>query len=98
MFDLMDLCIKVDECKLCYEYVLHDYWEWDVLKETTMDNEKVVEGTQNGCVNFHRTSTLLVFTCLRPKQLSDPGMNFCQDGRWGGSSRVNEGMGQNVHM
>jgi hypothetical protein len=77
--------------------VLHDCWEGDVLKETTMANEKVVEGTQNGCVNFHRTSTLLVFTCSRPKQLSDPGMNFRQDGRWGGSSRVNEGMGRTAH-
>jgi hypothetical protein len=68
-----------------------------VLKVFTMANEKVVEGSRNSCVNFHRTSTLLVFTCSRPKQLSDPGMNFRQGGRWGGSSRVNEGMGQTAH-
>jgi hypothetical protein len=40
-------------------YVLHDCCEGDVLRETTMANEKVVEGTQNGCVNLHRTSTML---------------------------------------
>jgi hypothetical protein len=29
-------------------YVLHGCYEEDVLRETTIDNEKVVEGTRNG--------------------------------------------------
>jgi len=45
MFDLTDLCIKVDECKLCYEHMLHDCWEGDVLKETTMANERWWKGS-----------------------------------------------------
>jgi hypothetical protein len=54
-----------------------------------------VEGTWNGCVNFHRASTVLVYTCSKPKQLSDLEWISRQIGRWGGSSRVNEGMGVN---
>ena len=40
-------------------YVLHECCEGDVLRGTMIANEKVVEGTQNGCVNLHRTSTML---------------------------------------
>jgi hypothetical protein len=40
-------------------YMLHECFEGDVLRGTTISNEKVVEGTQNGCVNLHRTSTML---------------------------------------
>jgi hypothetical protein len=31
----------------------------DVLRETMNSMKEIVEGTKNGCVNFHRTSTLL---------------------------------------
>jgi hypothetical protein len=41
------------------EYVLHDCWKGDVLRETTNAMKEMVEGTRNGCVNLHRTSTLL---------------------------------------
>jgi hypothetical protein len=34
-------------------YVFHDLCEGDVLRETMIANEKVVEETQNGCVNLH---------------------------------------------
>jgi hypothetical protein len=40
-------------------YVLHDCWKGDVLRETTNAMKEMVEGTRNGCVNLHRTSTLL---------------------------------------
>jgi hypothetical protein len=40
-------------------YILHECCEGDVLRETMIANEKVVEGTQNGYVNLHRTSTML---------------------------------------
>ena len=40
-------------------YVLHDCCEGDVVRETTIANEKVVEGTRNGYVNLYRTSTML---------------------------------------
>jgi hypothetical protein len=32
--------------------------------------KKVVEGTQNGCVNLHRTSTMLELILLRSEQPS----------------------------
>jgi hypothetical protein len=41
------------------EYVLHDCWKGDVLRETTNARKEMVEGTRNGCINLHRTSTLL---------------------------------------
>jgi hypothetical protein len=34
-------------------YVFHDLCEGDVLRETMIANEKVVEETQNGCVSLH---------------------------------------------
>jgi hypothetical protein len=34
-------------------YVLHDCCEGDVLRDTTIGNEKVVEGTQNDFLNLH---------------------------------------------
>jgi hypothetical protein len=40
--------------------MFHDFWEGDVLKETTIYNEKVVEGARSGCINFHRASTMMV--------------------------------------
>ena len=40
-------------------YVLHDCWKGDLLRETTNAMKNMVEGTMNGCVNLHRTNTLL---------------------------------------
>jgi hypothetical protein len=40
-------------------YVLHNCWKGDVLRRDHEFYEKVVEGTKNGCVKIHRTSTLL---------------------------------------
>jgi hypothetical protein len=55
-----------------------------------------VEGTWNGCVNFHQASTVLVFYLLKD-QSNSLALEWIsrQIGRWGGSSRVNEGMGVN---
>ena len=52
-------------------YIFHDLCEGDVLRETMIANEKVAEGTQNGCVNLHRTSTMLDLNCSRSEQPSD---------------------------
>jgi hypothetical protein len=40
-------------------YVLHDCWKGGVLRETMNVMKEMVEGTRNGCVNLHRTNTLL---------------------------------------
>ena len=59
--------------------MLHDCWEGDVLKETMMANERWWKGT--GMVAL--TSTELVpywfILAQKPKQLSDPGMDFPLD-------------------
>jgi hypothetical protein len=56
--------------------VLHDYWEGDVLKETTMANERWWKGP--GMVALTSTELVLYWFLLaqRPKQLSDHGMDF----------------------
>jgi hypothetical protein len=67
---------KVDGCKLCYEYVLHDCWIGDVLKETTMANERWWKGP--GMVALTSTEPIPYWFLLaqKPKQLSDPGINY----------------------
>jgi hypothetical protein len=65
-----------------------------VLKETTMAHERWWKGPKNSCINFHQTETVLVCTCSETKVTLRP-LNEFSDGRWGGSSRVNEGMGVN---
>jgi hypothetical protein len=40
-------------------YVLHGYKKGDVLRRYHECYENMVEGTHNGCVNLHRSSTLL---------------------------------------
>ena len=40
-------------------YVLHDCWKRVCAKKDHEMLWKVVEGTRNGCVNLHRTSTML---------------------------------------
>jgi hypothetical protein len=61
---------------LCYEYLFHDCWEGDVLKETTIDNERWWKGP--GMVTLTSTEAISYWFLLaqRPKQLSDPRMNY----------------------
>ena len=63
-------------------YVLHDCLKGDVIRETTNAMKEMVEGTRNGCVNLHQTSTLLDLNYSGSEQPSDPGMNYSHDGRW----------------
>jgi hypothetical protein len=66
-----------------------------VLKETMMANERWWKGPR--MVALTSTEPVLYWFLLaqRPKQLSDLEWISRQIGRWGGSSRVSEGMGVN---
>jgi hypothetical protein len=43
--------------------------------------KEMVEGTRNGCINFHRTNTLLDLNYLGSEKPSNLGMNYSQVGR-----------------
>ena len=76
--------------------VLHDCWEGDVLKETTMANERWWKGP--GMVALTSTEPVPYWFLLAQKdQRNSLTLEWIsrQIGRWGGSSRVNEGMGVN---
>ena len=66
-----------------------------MLKETTMANERWWKGPRMVALTSTETVPYWFILAQKTKQLSDPGMDFHQIGRWGGSSRVNEGMGVN---
>ena len=52
-------------------YVLHACCEGDVLRDTTIGNEKVVEGTQNDFLNLHRIGTMMHLNFSRSEQPYD---------------------------
>ena len=76
---------------------MHDCWKGGVLRETTNAMKEMVEGTRNGCVNFHRTCTLL--DLIAQAQNNPLTQELITIRLVGGktSLRVNEGMGQTPH-
>jgi hypothetical protein len=66
-----------------------------MLKETTKANERWWKGPEMVALTSTEIVPYWFLLAQRPKQLSDPGLDFRQIGRWGGSSIVNEGMGVN---
>jgi hypothetical protein len=62
--------------------VLHDCWKGDVLRDNMNAMKEMVEGARNGCVNLHRTITLLDLIVQDQNNPLTPGMNYSQDSRW----------------
>jgi hypothetical protein len=75
--------------------VFHGCWEGDVLKETTMANERWWKGL--GMVALTSTEPVPYWFYLLKDQNNSLTAEWIsrQIGKWGGSSRVNEGMGVN---
>jgi hypothetical protein len=75
---------------------LHDWWEGDVLKETTMANERWWKGP--GMVALTSIEPVLYWLILahKPKQLYEPRMDFLIKLVGGEAPQeLNEGMGVN---
>jgi hypothetical protein len=74
----------------------HDCWEGDLLKETMMADERLWKGPGMTALTSTKPKSYL-FVCARKTKAHSltPEWITHQDGRWGGSSRVNEGMGAN---
>ena len=59
--------------------MLHDCWEGDVLKETTMANERWWKGPEMVALNSTEPVLYWFILAQKPKQLSDPGRDFLLD-------------------